>query len=246
MSSPFSERLDRRTAIKWMATAAASATLMPRLSAQTPSPMEPDVTVVGAYEGPGYGTDPDLLKNYAPGDLWPLTFDDHQRHTAAVLCGLIIPADSLSGSAADLKVHDFIDEWISSPYPGQSGDRKLIITGLAELDRTAVAEFGDKFAYLDGRDQATLCDRLARVIPGGDDDGEDTEVNANAKADPGVAAAARDLKQAQRFFRRYRELTAGGFFTTPEGLKDIGYRGNTPLAAFPKPPEDLLLRLGLK
>lgn len=229
MTSPLSERLDRRTAIKWMATAAASATLMPRLSAQVQATTEPEVTIVGAYEGPGYGTDPDLLKNYAPGDLWPLTFDDHQRETAAVLCGLIIPADAKSPSAADLKIHDFLDEWVSSPYPQQAGDRVTILEGLQGLDMLATTEFGKKFAELSDAKQATLCDRLAKEIPIPE---VPTEVD-------------RELQKTQRFFKRYRELTAGAFFTTPEGLKDVGYRGNVPLAVFPKPPADLLRRLGL-
>ena len=30
----------------------------------------------GASPGSGYGVDPDLLRDYKPGDLWPLTFDD--------------------------------------------------------------------------------------------------------------------------------------------------------------------------
>ena len=163
MTPPFSaERLDRRTALKWMATAAASTALLPRLAAQAATTAEADVTIVGAYTGPGYGTDPDLMRDYAPGDLWPLTFDDHQRRTAATLCGLIIPADSQSPSAADLKVHDFIDEWVSSPYPQQAGDRSLILAGLAQLDQMAEAAGGAKFVDLKPRDQAVLCDRLAR------------------------------------------------------------------------------------
>ncbi len=230
MTPPFSaERLDRRTALKWMATAAASTALLPRLAAQAATTAEADVTIVGAYTGPGYGTDPDLMRDYAPGDLWPLTFDDHQRRTAATLCGLIIPADSQSPSAADLKVHDFIDEWVSSPYPQQAGDRSLILAGLAQLDQMAEAAGGAKFVDLKPRDQAVLCDRLARES---DKNGAPTE-------------ASRELGKQQRFFRRFRELTAGGFFTTPAGLKDIGYRGNVPLAAFPEPPADLLARLGL-
>ena len=202
---------------------------MPRLAAQTVATTEPDVTIVGAYEGPGYGTDPDLMKDYAPGDLWPLSFDEHQRRTVAVLCGLIIPADEKSPSAADLKIHDFIDEWVSSPYPQQAGDRVVILEGLVMIDRLAEAEFGAKFADLKTAHQATLCDRWAKQ----------TEFAGE------LTKAERDLRAAQRFFKRLRELTAGAFFTTPEGLKDIGYRGNVPLAAFPKPPAALLARLGL-
>ena len=232
MTSPFSQRLDRRTALKWMSTAAASAVLLPRSFAQA-VPEEPGVTIAGAYDGPGYGTDPDLIKDYAPGELWPLTFDDHQRRTAAALCGLIIPADDKSPSAADLQVHDFIDEWISSPYPAQHGDRDRILTGMAELDARCVARHQARFVELRINQQARLCNDLARLEP----------------LDHAAVAAldddARALRRAQQFFRRFRQLTAAGFYTTPEGMKDVGYLGNVALSEQPKPPAELLARLGL-
>ena len=232
MTSPFSQRLDRRTALKWMTTAAASAVLLPRAFAQA-VPGEPGVTIAGAYEGAGYGTDPDLIKDYAPGELWPLTFNDHQRRTAAALCGLIIPADEKSPSAADLKVHDFIDEWISSPYPGQRGDREVILAGLVELDARCEARHQVKFVDLRINQQARICSELARL--------ETLTRGAEAALDDD----ARSLRRAQRFFRRFRQLTAGGFYTTPEGMKDVGYLGNVALSEQPKPPADLLARLGL-
>ena len=232
MNSPFSERLDRRTALKWMSTAAASALLNPRLLANQVSPgAEPGVTIAGAYDGPGYGADPDLIKDYTPGELWPLTFDDHQRRTAAVLCGLIIPADEHSPSAAQLKVHDFIDEWISSPYPEQAGDREVILEGLVQLDMMTEARFGQKFGALPKAQQAEVCDELATVKP-------------EEASDPSEAAQAKRI--LKNFFRVFRNLTAGGFYTTPEGMKDVGYTGNVVLAEQPKPPADLLAKLGLE
>ena len=82
--------LDRRTAIKWMLTAAASTSLLgPAGRAQAAAA---EATPVNAQ---GYGTDPDLRKTYKPGDVWPLTMTDAQRRTAAALCGTIIPAGEL-------------------------------------------------------------------------------------------------------------------------------------------------------
>lgn len=232
MTSPFSDRLDRRTALKWLATAAASATLLPRGFAQASS-TEPGVTIAGAYDGPGYGTDPDLLRDYAPGELWPLTFDDHQRRTAALLCGLIIPADADSPSAADLQVHDFIDEWISSPYPGQAGDRTTILAGLALLDQLATDRYQATFVALRIHQQARLCDDLAKLPP------------LSAEAEDQLAPADQVRRRAQRFFRRFRQLAASGYYTTPEGMKAVGYIGNVPLAAYPATPVAVLTKLGL-
>jgi len=47
------------------------------------------------------------------------------------------------------------------------------------------------------------------------------------------------------FFERYRALTAGGFYTTPVGVKDLKYVGNVAMATFEGPTQDVLKRLGL-
>ncbi len=60
-----------------------------------------------------------------------------------------------------------------------------------------------------------------------------------------VAKAKPEFKTAAQFFKRFRDLTAGGFYATPEGMKDIGYVGNTPLATFAGPPPEVLRKLGL-
>ena len=58
-------RINRRDAIKWMLTAAGGVLLADSipLSAAV-SPSSPD-------KATGYGTDPDLLRIYQPGELWP-------------------------------------------------------------------------------------------------------------------------------------------------------------------------------
>ena len=65
------------------------------------------------------------------------------------------------------------------------------------------------------------------------------------EAAPDPSEAAKTKRSLQQFFRTFRNLTAGGFYTTPEGMKDVGYTGNVVLATQPKPPADLLARLGL-
>ena len=112
-------RLDRRTTLRWMLAAAASAPLgaaaMLRTSGATP---EGGARRTGAG-ALGYGTDPDLVTGYSPGTLWPLTLDGVQRRCATVLCDLIIPADEHGPAASAVGVPDFIDEWVSAPYEQQ-------------------------------------------------------------------------------------------------------------------------------
>jgi len=209
-------RLDRRTALKWMLTAAAGAAVLGRPS------FAGAAEAAAAPSGKGYGTDPDLTKNYKPGDFWPLTFSPAQLQTAAALCAVIIPADENAPSAADVGVPDFIDEWISAPYPDQQRDRPVILAGLAWIDAEALRRFGKNFAELEAGQMAAICDDLCH--------------EPDAKP---------EHKEGARFFRRFRELTAGGFYTTPVGMKDIGYVGNIPLIEFKGPPPELRQKLGL-
>jgi hypothetical protein len=207
--------MDRRQTLQWML--AASAALGAEVSAgATPAKRS------GGKAAKGYGTDPKLNTSYAAGDLWPLSFTAEQSRCAAALCALIIPADEQSPSAAQLKVHLFIDEWISAPYPDQAKDRDVIVKGLAWLDAESRARFHKPFAELDVAQQSQIADDICLV----------------AKAKPEHAAAA-------RFFRRFRDLTAGGFYTTPEGSKDLGFVGNVPSVTFDGPPLKVLQIVGV-
>jgi hypothetical protein len=60
-----------------------------------------------------------------------------------------------------------------------------------------------------------------------------------------VARATPERLAAAQFFARYRDLTAGAFYSTPAGRADLGYIGNVPLARFDGPPAELLKKLDL-
>ena len=130
--------MDRRTMIKWV-MAASAATSAGGDFAWAAAPTTPVQ---------GYGTDPDLLKKYAAGDCWPLTLTAGEKSTAAALCDTIIPADDQGPSASSVKVPDFIDEWVSAPYPNHDRDRKLIREGLAWLDAESQRRFQNDFVSL--------------------------------------------------------------------------------------------------
>lgn len=209
----FPTRIDRRTAVKWVLTAVASAKLLARSSLGS-EPAGP--------KGRGYGTDPDLFRTYHPGELWPLTLTSAQRATAAHLCDIIIPADSHSPSASQLGVHDFIDEWISAPYPAHGKDRRVILFGLGWIEQQSQRRHNKALGDLTEEQSHRLC----------------SDICFKQKAPA-------EYKAAAEFFDRYRDLTAGGFYTTPEGMKDIGYVGNVPTVTFAGPPPEVLKRLGV-
>jgi len=209
--------MDRRTTIKWMLAASAALPSL-RSFGYTPEPLARDVAGTQA----GYGTDPDLIKEWTPGGPWPLTLGVKARLTTAALCDLIIPADEHSPSASSVGVVEFIDEWISAPYPQQRGDREIILPGLVWIEDEAQKRFAKVFAALDEKQKNAIADDICSA----------------AKAAPPFAAAA-------KFFAKFRDLTAGGFYTTPVGMKDIGYTGNVPLEKFDGPPLAVLKKVGL-
>jgi len=204
--------MDRRTSIKWVLVA----------SAVWPMAAQRGGYAATAPVARGYGTDPDLGKVYHPGEVWPLTLTASQKRLAKVLADIIIPADAHSPSASAVGVVEFIDEWVSAPYPANQIDRPVVLNGLAWMDAEAMHRFRKAFADLELTQQHRICDDIC---------------------DPSRATPGR--RDATRFFALYRDLTAGGFYSSPLGRKDLGYIGNVPLERFDGPPPELLRKVNL-
>jgi hypothetical protein len=203
--------MDRRQAIKWMLSAAATVSLLETRS-------------LGKAGSPaGYGRDPNLMEAYKRGDFWPLTFSHEQHRTVAALCDVLLPADEHSPSASQLKVPDFIDEWISAPYEAQQRHRKEILALLDWLKEESKKRFGHAFTELAEVQEQRICDDICSW-----------------------QKAAPEFKKPAGFFRTLRDIAMSGFYTTPEGMKDIGYVGNVPLLKFDGPTPEVLafLKLG--
>ena len=219
-----SQPIDRRTTLKWMLSAAASlpALGLPGFASAAAAPdAAPDPDLKPGTVG--YGTDPVLTRHYAPGDVWPLTMSEAHRGTAAALSGLIVPADADGPGAVEVGVVDFIDEWISAPYPVQAADRKVVLAGFDWLDAEARRRFGKGgFAVLTEAQQSEICDTIC-YLP----------------------KASAEYQDAAKFFARYRDLTIGAFCTSPQGREYMRYVGNTPLPSFDGPPPEVLKRVGI-
>jgi hypothetical protein len=209
--------LSRREAVQRMLAAAATVSIL-------------DARAFGVAGLPtSIGTDPNLHKKIIP---WERVLTDAEMKTVTALCDAIIPADEKSPAASALGVPDFINEWVSAPYPAQAADRKEVRDGIQWIDQEAQRRFGAAgdgkapvkgFADLSEEQKHAICDDIC-YLP----------------------KAKLEYKQAAAFFAKMRNLTAGGFYTTPEGWKDIGYVGNTPMTEFPGPPPEVLKHLGLE
>ena len=211
--------MDRRMALKVMAVVAATpglASCAPGVEWQAGG-SAPTRNVRAA----GTPSDPDLLSPVIP---WERVLTQDELDTLALLCDVIIPADERSPSASQVGAHHYIDEWVSAPYEGMRRDRVLVRGGLVWLDAEAGRRFGQgtRFRDLSLERKDGICSDIAYV--------------------PDAAAG---FEAGARFFARVRDLTAGAFWTTEEGMQDLQYIGNVPLEWWDPPPPQVLEYLGL-
>jgi hypothetical protein len=218
--------ISRRDALQWVMAAVAAASAPEHLFAQATKPQDVRQPEAARQPNPtpgGYGLDPNLLKIYKPGAVWPLTFNNEQKRTATALADVILPKDHYGPAASEVGVMEMIDEWISAPYPSQQADRPVILDGLAWIEAESQKRFGKSFADLSGGQHRAICDDICYTH----------------EAKP-------PFKQAADFFSRFRSIAAGAYYATPPGWEAIGYVGNVALPKFDGPPPEVLARLGVE
>ncbi len=209
--------MDRRHALKVLGAAAALPSLAPTDGDKAP---DPAATQGPAWTGPaGTPSDPNLV---TPRVWWPRKLLDGELVTLAALCDTIIPADGHSPSASAVGVPGYIDEWASAPYDDNRESLVKLRGGLAWLNTESERRFGRPFARLGESERNQIAD----------------DVCYEPKAKP-------EFKGPAQFFDMVRDLTATGFYTTHEGMKDLKYIGNVPLQRWDGPPPEVLKHLGL-
>lgn len=209
-------RLPRKDVLAWMGVAASAINSGGlALAAAEKATQEPS--------GEGYGSDPNMNKVYHPGDFWPLTLGTKDKKTVTILADIILPKDDLGPAASELRVPDYIDEWISAPYERQKNDRKVILSGLKWLNQESNKRFSSDFSGLSHQQRIQICD----------------DICYQPKAKP-------EHKQGAAFFAAFRSLASSAYYATPEGWESIGYVGNVALASFDGPPQSVLDQLGVK
>ena len=166
----------------------------------------------------GTPTDPDMLAPVVP---WDMVLTDEEIRQVAALADVIIPADAGSPAASAVGVPDYVNEFVSAP--AHTEQLTQLRGGLAWLNRTARERFGaEDFPALTLAQKHDICDEIC--------------------FEPD---APEELKPQARFFDAFRDMCSTGFWTTEEGMRDLGYVGNIPLPSFDGPPPEVLERLGL-
>lgn len=144
-------------------------------------------------------------------------FTPDEMATITILGDIIIPKDAISGSASDAGVPAFI-EYIVKDMPKHQTPMR---GGLRWLDLQCLNRYGKAFTDCAQPQQMEMVDAIA--FP--------------KKAKP-------EMAQGVAFFSLMRNLTATGFYTSEMGVKDVGYKGNTP-NQWNGVPEDVLKQHGL-
>ena len=212
-------RVDRRTTLKWVA-AALSVQAIAGCGGSAGRESEIAAVLGRALEidGKTYGQDPDLFESVVP---WRRTMTEGQLRLAESLADIFIPADEVSAAASVANVADFIDEWVSAPYPEQIADRALILPGLKDIETRARRRFKASFIDLETNKKTALVDDLTPIF--------------------GFLPAYLDTKS---FFSRFRYLVVSAFYLSDEGIQDIGYIGNQPIIGpYPGPTDEALAHL---
>ncbi|MDF2188899.1 gluconate 2-dehydrogenase subunit 3 family protein [Paraflavitalea sp. CAU 1676] len=144
-------------------------------------------------------------------------FTPAELTTITLLGDIIIPKDEVSGSASEAKVPEWI-EFIVKDMPEHQVPMR---GGLRWLDLQCLRRYEKAFKDCTPQQQMEMVDEIAWP----------------AKAKP-------EMAQGVAFFNLIRNLTVTGFYTSEIGVKDIGYKGNTP-NKWNGVPDEVLKQYGL-
>lgn len=148
----------------------------------------------------------------------PKNFTAHEWRTVRMLVDYIIPRDARSGSATDAGVPEFMDFIL-----GEYTDRQIPMKGgLAWLDNES--QHRNKVTFV----AATDAQRRAIL----------DDIAFPKKAPPA-------LSHGVAFFNSFRDLTAGGFFSSKMGVADLQYIGNTAVPEWKGCPKEATDKLGV-
>ncbi|MBM3804169.1 MAG: gluconate 2-dehydrogenase subunit 3 family protein [Acidimicrobiia bacterium] len=169
------------------------------------------------------------------GSYAPKLFNDHEFKTLGRLAELIIPADTVSGSARDAGAPEFIDLLAS-----QNEDLAAVFTGgLSWLDAEMRTRYSVSFVGATAEQQTAMLDSLVEA-----------EQTKRARAALGQTYEAsehyRDFRSygtygapglgpGVAFFGWMRKMAVDAFYTSEIGIKDVDFRGNATLSEFEVP-----------
>jgi gluconate 2-dehydrogenase gamma chain len=152
----------------------------------------------------------DASKELARPDWKPVFLDNHQNETLILLSDFIIPATETPG-AKDALVNRFLDLLMSAEKPET---QREFLTALAYIDGACRERYQTAFLYVPLEQQIQFLNLLA--FPH-----SETTWGEAAEDFPG-----------HDHFQKLKQWIVGAFYSSPAGLKEIGWDGNFPHGDF--------------
>jgi gluconate 2-dehydrogenase gamma chain len=140
----------------------------------------------------------------------PKAFNAHEFQTLQRLSDLIVPADEHSPGAVAAQAAEWID-YMAGNCPELA---EIFTGGFAWIDQEMQRRYGADFVDAKPEQQTAMLDLIAL---------QKNEAPENA---PGI-----------HFFRWARNLVLDAYYTSPIGIKELGYMGNTAVSEFHVPEE---------
>jgi hypothetical protein len=214
------ESLDRRALLKSIAVAiTATGTLELEAAQHVHSEANGEKAKTGTYKVKEFTTD-----EYA---------------TLGRLAEIIVPADSVSGSGKDAGAPEFIDTLASQ----NDQLANIFHGGLAWLDAEMRKRFGASFVGAKPDQQKTMLDLLVEAARyEAERRGEELvyqKASVYREFSSYTVKREHELAGGARFFDWVRKMTVDAFYTSPMGIKDLGYMGNRALSKYEVPKEAL-------
>jgi hypothetical protein len=207
--------MDRREIIKnLLVGAVATGTLFKASGCEDPAVLsgEQPAGVAQSYAFTGTRTEWELGRD-ARMQAVP-AFNGFERKLLDRLADLILPADDRGPAASTAGTTEFI-AFMANDYPAF---KMPLRAGLAWLSRESLERFGNNdFTQLQEAQQTAILDDIA-YLP---------------------ADKTEELTAPVAFFDLLRKLVQTGYFTSKQGIKDLGYQGNVPNLWDGVPPEVL-------
>jgi len=157
----------------------------------------------------------------APDTYTPKFFKASEWKTVRMLADYIIPRDERSGSATEAKVPEYID-FLMADKDASDSTKIAMRGGLGWLDFECMERYGKNFVNSTDAQRRRVLDDIAWP----------------KKARP-------EMSHGVAFFNRFRDLTAGGFFSSEMGWKDVRYVGNVFNPNWAGCPPAALAKLGV-
>lgn len=156
-------------------------------------------------------------KKAAAGVYKPKALNAHEYQTVTKLADLIIPPEGAEPGGAGAGAPEFIDLMCS----GSEKMAQIWLGGLAWLDDQSLKRYEATFVAAKPAQQTELLDLIAY------------RRNDAPEVGPGI-----------RFFDWARRMVVDAYFTSPAGVKALGYKGNVGMQVFQVPQEAIAYAIG--